>query len=263
MRATLLGIILVLLATTAQSRTWRVNTAGTGDAPTLYAAMDSVAAFDVVLVEAGDYPLNMATLVVPPNVQLVGENGPTQTLLYSTNYMGQHATMSLRSNARLSGVRVEGSTTVLIVTAVGVVLENCILVGDGWAISGQQTEYHNCLFVEGVIHSGASVFVGSIVLSHIGSGSIESLFYLCDVFGGSVHPGIEIPPENGNFSLDPQFCGIPGSGNYYLQSTSPCLPANNPFISPGYVVGPLPQGCSTVSVEKRTWGSIKAMYLKR
>jgi hypothetical protein len=37
------------------ARTWRVTVDGTGDAPTIEAAMDSAAAFDTVLVAPGEH----------------------------------------------------------------------------------------------------------------------------------------------------------------------------------------------------------------
>jgi hypothetical protein len=79
---------------------------------------------------------------------------------------------------------------------------------------------------------------------------------------GEVDPSIEISELDFNFSLDPEFCGLPESGNYFLKSTSPCLPENNPF---GFAVpiGPLPQGCGTVAVEEKTWGGVKALYRDR
>jgi hypothetical protein len=79
----------------------------------------------------------------------------------------------------------------------------------------------------------------------------------CDILG-QVASGIDITTDF-NFSLDPQFCGIPGSGNYFLQSTSPCLPGNAPYLFP-FQIGPLGAGCGSVKVETTTWGAVKAMY---
>jgi hypothetical protein len=67
-------------------------------------------------------------------------------------------------------------------------------------------------------------------------------------------------PGDGGFSLDPQFCGIPGSGNVYLQSDSPCAPGNDPLGGYCGLIGALPVGCGTSDVKKMTWGEIKAGY---
>ena len=53
------------------------------------------------------------------------------------------------------------------------------------------------------------------------------------------------------------FCG---DGNYYLQSDSPCALGNQPDGIDCGLIGPLPVGCGPVTIETRTWGSIKAMY---
>jgi hypothetical protein len=89
--------------------------------------------------------------------------------------------------------------------------------------------------------------------------AVGSTVVLSDVLG-QVGPRIDVSSFNFNFSLDPQFCGIPGSGNYFLKSTSPCLPENNPFIPTSGWVGPLPAGCGAVSVQATTWGAVKALY---
>jgi hypothetical protein len=62
------------------------------------------------------------------------------------------------------------------------------------------------------------------------------------------------------FSADPQFCGIPGSHNYYLQSDSPCAPGNHPSGNACGIIGALPVLCGSVKTESRTWGSVKALY---
>ncbi len=67
---------------------------------------------------------------------------------------------------------------------------------------------------------------------------------------------------NGNFSLDPQFCGIEGSGNYYLQSDSPCAPGNHPDGSECGLVGARPVFCQEVDVKQESWGKIKARFGK-
>ncbi len=70
----------------------------------------------------------------------------------------------------------------------------------------------------------------------------------CDVFGnvGGDYVGIaDMTGVNGNLSDDPQFCGIPGSGNIYLQADSPCLHENNEC---GVQIGSHSQGCGFTPV---------------
>jgi predicted outer membrane repeat protein len=84
----------------------------------------------------------------------------------------------------------------------------------------------------------------------------------CDLFGNL--GGDAIPAgfirRGTNLSVDPLFCGAPGSENYRLRSDSPCVPENQDFDEYCMPMGACPVACGAVSVEKTTWGSIKNMY---
>jgi parallel beta-helix repeat protein len=67
---------------------------------------------------------------------------------------------------------------------------------------------------------------------------------------------------NGNISVDPQFCGVPDSGNYLLQSDSPCAPGNHPDGYDCGQIGARGVGCGNTPVSKATWGSLKALFQK-
>jgi hypothetical protein len=68
----------------------------------------------------------------------------------------------------------------------------------------------------------------------------------CDVHGNAggdwfgVLAGLE--GTDGNFSADPQFCGVAGSRLYKLQSDSPCAPDHSDC---GLLIGARPVGCGT------------------
>ena len=64
----------------AHGRTWRVNAAGTGDAPSIAAALGSCAAGDSVLVAAGNYQID-SNLLIGAEVTLVSEAGAAATVL--------------------------------------------------------------------------------------------------------------------------------------------------------------------------------------
>jgi len=91
----------------------------------------------------------------------------------------------------------------------------------------------------------------------ISCGSGTPTIARCNVYGNA--GGDALCPTGGseNFSLDPQFCGINGSGNYWLQSDSPCAPSLTPFHQ---LVGALGVGCGGVSTQEKTWGAVKALY---
>ncbi|MGH8597688.1 MAG: hypothetical protein ACREXT_13615, partial [Gammaproteobacteria bacterium] len=68
-----------LIPAAVDARTWRVTVDGTGDAPSIEAAMDSAAAFDTVLVAPGEHVIER--VFVTNGVFLIGEDGPRQTRL--------------------------------------------------------------------------------------------------------------------------------------------------------------------------------------
>jgi hypothetical protein len=70
----------------------------------------------------------------------------------------------------------------------------------------------------------------------------------------------DLTDVDGNFSEDPQYCGVEGSNNYYLQSDSPCAPGNHPYGYACDLIGCWPVNCGDVPTERRTWGDIKSKY---
>jgi len=76
--------------------------------------------------------------------------------------------------------------------------------------------------------------------------------------------GNALPPGSidggGNFSQNPEFCGNVGSGNYYLQSDSPCAPGNTPAAKQCGQIGAFPVLCGTTHAQEKTWGAIKSLY---
>lgn len=86
----------------------------------------------------------------------------------------------------------------------------------------------------------------------------------CDVFGnegGDWTGGFEEQQDqNGNFSLDPLFCGR-DLRDFTLAENSPCLPQMNEC---GVLVGALGVGCDPViPVLDSTWGTLKARFSAR
>ena len=65
--------------------------------------------------------------------------------------------------------------------------------------------------------------------------------------------------SSGNVSADPLFCGVAGSGNYYLQASSPCAEGHVPAYCSGARMGCFPVKC-TVAVKKNSWSDIKSLF---
>ena len=68
--------MLTFLTATASATTWYVKPDGTGDAPTIQAAIDSAGAWDIVMV-AGEDPYAWKGIhdLVRPHVRAAGEGG--------------------------------------------------------------------------------------------------------------------------------------------------------------------------------------------
>jgi parallel beta-helix repeat protein len=86
----------------------------------------------------------------------------------------------------------------------------------------------------------------------------------CDIFGNA--DGDTIPADaidaGYNIFLDPQFCGVGGTGNYTLQNDSPCLPFNNPGGLFCGLIGAHDVACGGIAVEEKSWSTIKGKLLK-
>jgi hypothetical protein len=84
-----------------------------------------------------------------------------------------------------------------------------------------------------------------------------------DVFGnGDNYQMSDRTGLYGNISMDPQFCGVDpvASGNFYIQSDSPCAPGNHPEGYACGLIGKFPVGCGTISTKERSWGEIKSLF---
>jgi len=269
-----LSAALVLLSGPARTRTWYVNISGTGDAPTIEAALDSAVSGDTVLVGPGEYLTDEGSYTVGPGVVVMSEMGPLQTRV--RGFAGSLGSLpfgmfDLLPGSELSGFWVDGALVVSVVVRDYCKVTGNILGGPGSAVDIQYSPamISNNLFLEdgGVLvepGGGGVYFDNNIVYCEIiCNGQPPSA--ACNDFLGPDTPCLQALFQLywfANFSADPQFCGVEGSDDYYLQSDSPCAPGNAPttmYDCEG-TIGPLPVGCGPVSTEVKSWGAIKSMY---
>ena len=255
--------VLNLLPAEVCARTWYVNIGGTGDAPTLNAAVDSAAAGDSVVVGPGTYLIS--ALILKPGMVLVSEDGPLATILQSdgTNYVG----IDMDDNTAVVGLWVKGFEYSAVNTGLDsdvLVANNILQASIDITISGSTGDVRNNLFLGGIsLEIGISdplvaafMFVHhNIILAPVICSPVTS--FCNDYFG--VDPDCLFNPAS-SFSADPAFCGVSGSGDYFLQADSPCAPGNDPLGIGCGLIGPLPVGCGTVATEQHTWGAIKSLY---
>ena len=281
---------LVLIVAPASAATWYVISDGSGDAPTIQAAIDSSGNGDSVLVASGTFmgPGNYDIDFSGKAIVVLSEFGPGNT------------TIDCQNNGRgfifQSG---EGASTVLCgftitngwsaIQGGGIFCDNSspeigynVLIGNhavghggGIAVKkGAPYIHNNTLSENSTDQRGAGIAVQAtstpmvhqniIAYSTLGEGIAcmgappgMPTLSCNDVFGNAGGDALCGIDAGGNASTDPQFCGVVGSGNVYLQIDSPCAPAQ---AACGQLVGALGVNCATVPTEEHTWGSIKALF---
>ena len=253
-RPILIIAIFLASANPLSARTWNVNSSGTGDAPTIAAAMDSSVAGDRIELECGTYfesRLNMKSGVTicsntgnpdcvtidgssppsPPGSVISCYSGDNDTLIEGLTITGGHATDSIW------GIHGGG---LKIGHGAGPRIERCVITGNyaksggGVSIFDSQPTFVDCeisgnesLWPPGGVQvTGGGVFtaVRTSVFSNIGfpnhDGSVaqdsEAYFYCCD---------ITLPLWR-------------FQGSYYIDDTD----------------------CDQVSTEAHSWGSVKALF---
>ncbi len=269
----LIGLGFPFLATSASTRTWYVAADGSGDAPSIAAAVDSSVSGDVILVGPGTHLVSSTVgdgVTMKSGTSLISEAGPEVTFLKPGSAPFQPGLVSTRDNCVVSGFSIvafgiSGATAPILIGANHVEASNNIIHtasgAPAIAVSGAFVSiHHNICDGDGVgiylaYAEGADIYRNIVLNGITDSGlclGIRSIH--CNLINGS---SSTCPNYYDNFSADPMFCG---ATNYHLQGDSPCAPGNHPDGIDCGLIGPLPVGCGPVTVETRTWGSIKAMY---
>jgi len=257
-----LGMQIGLLSST-HARTWYVKVDGSGDAPTIQAGVDSSAAGDTVLVGPGSYYI-VDCISLKPGIIILSEEGPNMTIIEPIEPWNVICVFAMTGNTEIIGFWLKQSQYADIILRYNGKIEHNIIEGGYYGIEafdGSGEIRNNLIFGsnQGIYLDYASNFVinNNIILSGLNAIDCSGLMAFCNdmpsepwfCFGGEP-----------NFDLDPQFCGVESSGNYYLQGDSPCAPGNHPDEYDCGLIGPLPVGCGTVATEQKTWGEIKAIY---
>lgn len=253
----LVAFISTALAATVFARTWYVTVDGSGDAPTIAAAVDSSVSGDVILVGPGTYTTWVVNL--KPNTSLIGEMGPLSTVLGPAEE-AQSGILAAEDQCVIRGFAILRVWQAAISTfGSGVEIHGNIIETPGVSVHGSASIHHNLFFGGGdavrILFSEEVSFVNNnIILGRISECGGTVLTYCNDVTVDSSC----VSYGQTNFGLDPNFCS---PSDYHLEASSPCAPGNHPngFNDCG-LIGPLPVGCGTVKTEQTTWGAVKALY---
>lgn len=182
-------------------------------------------------------------------------------------------------SAGVSQLRIEGNSFanhdngVWLSNAHAVITSNVFYHGSYavWSSSGTTGEISNNTidnWVSGVVSElGSDQLIRNNVITrgYWGIECVSSMLTvecndIFDMSSGLYNWGCAGGPGVGNFSADPEYCGIDDSGNYFLQSDSPCAPGNHPLGTDCGLIGALPVNCGQVEVKRSTWGSIKEQF---
>ena len=257
------------------ARTWYIASDGSGDAPSIEAAMDSSVSGDTVLVGPGVYEIGSA-IVLTEGVILLSEMGPSKTkLIPKPLYYPRHAFICTftTQHTEISGFWVEGfrfyppdSGAIAIWSCFHLYIRNNVMINNGTTAIEIDITLPAEVGIEGntLINGGqadlirgnaAGSFRNNIVwgrTQYLGRWWVQCNCML-DVSDAGSAAGL-------NFQADPQYCGTDGT-NLFLQSDSPCAPGNTPPpLSDCGLVGALPVGCGSTPVRGKTWGEVKSLY---
>lgn len=287
-KALLVSTLVLAFSTGAHAATWHVIPGGGGDATTIQAGIDLAVDGDVVMVAPGTYrgAGNVNLTFNGKNITLQSEAGPGQTIIDCEltswgvrfwNGEGYDAmldgfTIKNASGYKGAGISVNGASPNICHN----VVISCYAHQSGGGIfvqNGAPTIFNNTLDDNGAAlgsggiqlaaGSNAQVYQniicgttsgGALGFSGAGAGTFISYNDLWANTGGSM---IAVGDAGYNYAKDPLFCGVAGSGNYFLQETSPCSHSFSPRLA---TVGALDVLCSVTATEATTWGKVKSMY---
>lgn len=284
-------LMLAVSAGAAHSKIWRLNPAGTGDAPTIQAAVGAAASGDAILLEPGvyyekdilidgknlaiDQTGSKAVLVSPTPGSGVGftiRNVTAAFTLNSITFRGFGTAVSVESGSPYVnwivikacgiGLLVSGAATAP--TMSYTLVDSCstgIDVQGGGVFSLSNETIVNCSV--GALFAGGSPTLRWSIVASCGTGvscSGSPTLTCNDLWNnGANYGGCSAGPTD--FTTDPIFCFLtaPSPDLYYLHDSSPCWTGANPCSKKiGAFVSRT--GCTGTSVRTATWGAIKAMY---
>lgn len=287
----LLIVMVVIAATGLQAKIWYVFPDGSGDAPTIQAAVDSSATGDQILIEGGQYyeenividgkdvlldaSSGVIYIIAPTHGSGTGfviRNVTAGFTLNSFNISGYAAAVVIEDASPgvnfltvtdcTEGIRITGAASAPYLTYT--LIDSCSTgyeIQQGGGVTVQNHTIVNC--VTGVRVSAGSVsLVRNIIYgSDLGLDCGGTVTLGCNNFYNNISDYSGCSPGATDFYTDPIFCFLtpPSPGEYYLHQDSPCLTRSNPCgVRIGTFTGYF--GCTGKGVEGKSWGAIKLIY---
>ena len=298
--------LVLLIPINGHCKTWYVKQDGTGDTPTIQAALDSSKTGDTVLVASGMYYINERIHCSDTDsLAMLAEGGADNTYIIGVSGNGVFD-ISWLSNFSLIGftfshcpvniLHCEHSSIednvfnkqspLFIQTSHYIKIYSNLIHANNSGISCidycSNVEICNNVIAYNISSSGFpegsgllfdagsfTVHRNIIVSNSYGISSIATTIYLsCNNVWNNTEYNYDLyffpdpTGTDGNISLDPQFCGVNPeiSGNFYLQSDSPCAPGNHPDAVECCLIGSYPVGCGSTAAKEASWDKIKSIY---
>lgn len=282
-------VLVVAAAATANAATWQVVQGGGGDATTIQDGINLASDGDVVMVAPGTYTGagNRNITFGGKNITVQSQAGALFTVIDCQNGgNGFNFTNGETIAAVVDGFTIKNGQAnkgggIQIDTASPTirycVITGCLANANGGGIfvkKGDPQIYcntingNNCLIVGG----GGGVTLGAqshaklwqnIISNSVGGGAVACAGAMTgtqlscnDVYANGGGDAVCFGTPT-NFASDPLYCGVLGSGNFFLQQTSPCAPSFSPCAA---VVGAFGVQCQVTATQPVTWGSVKNMY---
>jgi len=163
-----LAIALLLAAAPASARTWHIDAEGTGDAPTIKAAIDSASSGDVIELACGTYyeSRDLSTQLRPTSgLTIRGETGdPACVVIDGQQSVDLESVFFVfgQSDIRFEGLTVTGGDAISLFLSAsgggfriqdctGIVLDHCVVTGNrgrwggGLYINGSEVTMQDCV----------------------------------------------------------------------------------------------------------------------
>lgn len=284
----LVSVFTLALGGSAAAATWHVQPVGGGDAKTIQAGIDMASTGDVVMVAAGTYSGlgNVNLSFNGKGITLQSESGPLLTVIdCQLNSSGLKFQNGEGFDAMVTGFTIKnargykggafyinGASPMICYN----VIQDCYAFQKGGAIyvaNGSPMIFNNTMDGNGAafsggcfqLDSGAAPQIYQNIICHTTnagafscSAASGATFVSCnDIWWNAGGDAICIGNVGSNYSQDPLFCGVAGSGNYFLQQTSPCSSSFSPCLS---TVGAMGVQCQVTATQSVTWGKVKNMY---
>jgi hypothetical protein len=284
----LISTLVLVFGAGAHAATWHVVPGGGGDATTIQAGIDLASSGDMVMVAPGTYRGlgNVNLNFNGKGITLKSDAGAGQTIIdcqetgWGVRFQNGEGfdavldgfTIKSARAYKGAGVYINGASPMICHN----VFTNCYAFTSGGGMyvqNGNPSVFNNTFDDNGAANGGGcfqlasgstaqiyqNIVCGTTAGGAFGcSGAAGGTFVSCnDLYSNTGGSMICVGDAGYNYAKDPLFCGIPGSGNYFLQKTSPCTSSFSPCFTE---VGALDIQCEVTAIEAVTWGKVKSMY---